>query len=136
MRYVLGLGSNRAPRRHTLLMLRALFQLSPTLHIGRIVETAPVAVAGDAFLNLPVCLSTDLAPQQLKRFCNAIEEALGRDRADPLSKAKGRTADLDILFWLEHDAATVPPHRLPQEPYMRPMVLELLAYLGVATACK
>lgn len=133
MWYMLGLGSNLAPRHHLPLLLRALFQLSPTLHLGRVVQTDPVGVVGDPFLNLPVCLQSDLTPPQLKRCCNALEEALGRDRGAPDSKTRSRTADLDILFSLEPGAGRVSPACLPREPYMRPMVLELLAYLAVET---
>ena len=81
----------------------------------------------------PVCLDSPLAPQELKQACNAIEARLGRDRGDPASKVKSRTADLDILFWLEDGAVAVPPRLLPQEPYMRPMLLELLDALDLAT---
>jgi 2-amino-4-hydroxy-6-hydroxymethyldihydropteridine diphosphokinase len=131
MRYFLGLGSNIDPRAHLPLVLRALLRLAPTLHIGRVLETAPVAVAGDPFLNAPVCLSSPLSPQELKQVCNAVEAALGRDRGDPASKVKSRAADLDILFWLEDGAVAVPPRLLPQEPYMRPMLLELLDALDL-----
>lgn len=136
MRYFLGLGSNVAPREHMALMLRALLQLAPTLHLGRLVETAPVAVAGDPFLNLPVCFASALDPPALKRVCNALEVALGRDRDHPASKVRSRTADLDILFWLDEAATDVDPGLLPQEPYMRPMLLELLASLGLQTAAE
>jgi 2-amino-4-hydroxy-6-hydroxymethyldihydropteridine diphosphokinase len=133
MRYFIGLGSNIAPRRHMAQMLRALLQVTPTIYVGRIVETAPVGVAGEPFLNAPVCLSSNLSPQALKAFFNATEARLGRDRADPNSKRKSRTADLDLLFGLEDGVRDVPAQLLPDEPYMRPMLLELLGYLGLAT---
>jgi 2-amino-4-hydroxy-6-hydroxymethyldihydropteridine diphosphokinase len=131
MRYFLGLGSNIHPQANLPAMLRALFDLAPALHVGRVLQTAPVGVAGEPFLNVPVALACDLAPQELKQFCNQLEARLGRDRSDPQSKTKSRTADLDILFWLAPDAAQVPAELLPPEPYMRPMLLELLGYLGL-----
>jgi 2-amino-4-hydroxy-6-hydroxymethyldihydropteridine diphosphokinase len=131
MRYFVGLGSNIAPRVHLPLMLRALLRLAPTLYVGRVLETAPVAVAGDPFLNVPVALESALSPPELKLRLNAVEAGLGRDRADPASKVKSRTADLDILFWIDDCAAGVPPELLPDEPYMRPMLLELLAALDL-----
>ncbi|MEI7769556.1 MAG: 2-amino-4-hydroxy-6-hydroxymethyldihydropteridine diphosphokinase [Chloroflexales bacterium] len=134
MRYFVGLGSNIAPRQHMVLMLRALLPLAPTLHVGRVVQTAPIGVAGEPFLNAPVCLASRLSPQALKAFFNATEARLGRDRADPDSKRKSRTADLDLLFWLDAGARDVPAQLLPHEPYIRPVLLELLGYLGVATA--
>jgi 2-amino-4-hydroxy-6-hydroxymethyldihydropteridine diphosphokinase len=134
MRYFVGLGSNIAPDRHMVLMLRALLQLAPAIHVGRVVETAPVGVVGEPFLNAPVCLSSDMSPRELKACFNATEAALGRDRADPDSKRKSRTADIDLLFGLDDDARAAPVALLPPEPYMRPMLIELLGYLGVATA--
>jgi 2-amino-4-hydroxy-6-hydroxymethyldihydropteridine diphosphokinase len=132
-RYFLGLGSNIAPRRNLPLMLAALFELAPTLYVGRVLETAPVGVAGDSFLNVPICLRSDLTPEALKTWSNALEAHLGRDRAAPDSKHKSRTADLDLLFWLADDATFVAPDQLPTEPYMRPLLLELLAHLGITT---
>jgi 2-amino-4-hydroxy-6-hydroxymethyldihydropteridine diphosphokinase len=132
MRYFLGLGSNIAPRTHIPLMVAALAEISPRLHVGRVLETAPVGLVGEPFLNVPVSITSELAPQQLKAFCNGLEARLGRDRSDPASKVKSRTADLDILFWLDEAASSAEARLLPQEPYMRPMLLELLIYLGIA----
>lgn len=136
MRYFLGLGSNLAPETNVPQMLRALLQLAPRLEVGRVLKTAPVAVAGDSFLNVPVSFTSDLAPPAFKQVCNAIEVAFGRDRDDPASKVKSRSADLDLLFWIDSHATSVPAALLPGEPYMRPMLLELLAALGIATAAE
>lgn len=132
MHYILGLGSNLDPTRHVPLMLRALLELVPTLQVGRIIETAPLAVDGPPFLNVTVSLISDRSPQQLKAYCNQIESALGRDRSDPASKVKSRTADLDILLALADQPTLLPAKLLPSEPYMRPILLELLTYLGIA----
>ncbi len=136
MRYFIGLGSNIAPRLHVPLMLRALLQLAPTLHVSRVVETAPVGVDGPPFLNVAVCFLSNLAPHDLKTSFNATETRLGRDRTALSSKLTSRTADLDLLFWLDDDVSVVPAHLLPHEPYMRPMLLELLCYVGVATTAE
>jgi len=136
MRYFLGLGSNIAPHTHIPLMLSVLLQLTPRLEVGRVLETAPVAVAGDPFLNVPVAFTSELAPGDLKRFCNAIEVAFGRDRDDPGSKVKSRSADLDLLFWVDEATTFVAPELLPHEPYMRPMLLELLGSLGLETVAE
>lgn len=136
MRYFIGLGSNIAPHRHMALMLQALLEIAPTIHVGRIVETAPVGFVGAPFLNAPACLSSDWSPDRLKAFLNAIEARLGRNRDDPESKRKSRTADLDILFWLDDQARLAPDQLLPSELYMRPMLLELLGYLGITTTAE
>jgi len=136
MHYFLGLGSNIAPHTHIPLMLSVLLQLTPRLEVGRVLETAPVAVAGDPFLNVPVAFTSELAPGDLKRFCNAIEVAFGRDRDDPGSKVNSRSADLDLLFWIDEATSFVAPELLPHEPYMRPMLLELLSVLGLETVAE
>lgn len=133
LHYFIGLGSNIAPQANIVRMLEALRTIAPALAIGRVVETAPVAVAGDPFLNVPVALRCDLNPQELKARLNAIEAALGRDRGDPQSKTKSRPADLDILLWIDDKATAVPADLLPHEPYMRPMLLELLHFLRLPT---
>ncbi len=129
MRYFIGLGSNLEPHRHLPLMLHALSELAPVLHVGRVVATAPVAVSGGTFLNVPVCFDSALEPAALKAIFNRIEADLGRDRSNPASKRLSRTADLDLLFGLPEAATDVPDALLPAEAYMRPMLLELLAYL-------
>lgn len=133
MRYFVGLGSNIAPHQHVPLMLRALLQIAPALHVGRILQTTPVGVEGAPFLNVPASFDSSLPPPELKALCNTIEASLGRDRTDPASKRKSRTADLDILFWLDDGATTAPAQLLPPEPYIRPILLELLDYVGIAT---
>jgi 2-amino-4-hydroxy-6-hydroxymethyldihydropteridine diphosphokinase len=131
VRYFVGLGSNIEPRSNIPLMLRALLQLSPTVHVSRVVETVPVGMDGAPFLNAAAALTVDLSPAELKAHFNAVEAALGRNRADPASKTRSRTADLDILFALEPGAMGVPSALLPSEPYVRPTLLELLDALGV-----
>lgn len=129
-RYLVSIGSNIAPRRHIPRIVLALLDLAPTLHLSRIVETAPVGLVGEPFYNLVVALDIPGDPATLKEQFNALESALGRDRCDPERALKSRPADLDILFHLSPDARRVPDTWLPQEPYIRPMLLELLLYLG------
>ncbi len=136
MRYFLGLGSNIAPHRNMPRMVQALLELAPTLHLGRIVATAPVGVVGDAFLNTVACIELDLPAADLKRVCNALETAFGRDRGAPGSKTKSRTADIDPLFGLAPNTRVVPSELLPSEPYTRPMLLELIAALGLTTSAE
>ncbi len=131
MRYFVGLGSNIEPEKHLTLMLRALLAISPTAQVGRVLETEPVGVIGEPFLNVPVAITTRHSPVELKALFDSIEASLGRDRTAPDRKTRSRTADLDILFWFDDDATSVPARLLPQEPYMRPMVIELLDAVGV-----
>lgn len=63
------------------------------------VETAPEGVLDQPqFLNAAVLVHTTLSPMQLLDTCQAIERALGRDRAVQ-QKWGPRTIDLDILLY-------------------------------------
>jgi 2-amino-4-hydroxy-6-hydroxymethyldihydropteridine diphosphokinase len=133
MRYILGLGSNIEPGVNTLRMIAALCALDGRPVISRVIETAPVGVIGDPFLNAVVGLCSGLTPEAVKVQLLGIEAALGRDHRDPQRKTRSRPADIDILLVLAEDAHAVPAAELPTEPYLRPQVLEVLAYLGIAT---
>lgn len=131
--YFLSIGSNLEPRQNVPRILLALLQLSPSLDVSRIVETRPIHMASTHnFLNLSLRLITNLDAATLKQQLNQIEVNLGRDRRRPDSKRQDRPADLDILFALPHNTQTVNPRWIPAEPYIRPMLLELIAFLDLA----
>lgn len=133
MRYFISVGSNIQPEYNLQRVFPELWQLSPTLHVSRIVQTAPVGVpGGEPFLNLTVSLSSSLSPTELKETFNQIESSLGRDRTDERRKYKSRPMDLDILFWLTAGETAVTTTQLPPEPYIRPMLLELLTWLHIS----
>lgn len=131
--YYLSVGSNIKPSQNVPKIIKALLDINASLIISRVVETEPVGIcSSNRFLNCIVRLETHLLPHPLKQSLNHIEEMLGRDRTDPLKKVKDRTADIDILSMLEkpfiHDT------ELPDEPYLRMIVLELLHQLGIGFA--
>ncbi len=127
----LGLGSNINPGHAVSQMLLALLNVAPTVHVSRVVRTAPVGMASpNHFLNLSAHLSTTLSQGDLKARLNQIEVALGRDRSDPLSAVRDRPADIDILFELPAAQRHVRADQLPAEPYVRPAFLELAHALG------
>lgn len=125
-----SLGSNIAPRRNMVAMARALVQLSPLVYFGRIVETTPVNVTGNHFLNSVAAISTELPQPVLKQQFNAIEAQLGRDRSDPLSKRKSRPADLDIILRID-SGCEIEWDALPPEPYVRPLLLDLMYHVDL-----
>ena len=49
------------------------------------------------FLNGLAVFHSDLPADQVKQHLNLLEEALGRDRSDPLSGVRDRPIDVDIL---------------------------------------
>ncbi|OSM04892.1 2-amino-4-hydroxy-6-hydroxymethyldihydropteridine diphosphokinase [Magnetofaba australis] len=130
--YFIGLGSNIEPERNMALALAALLDLAPTLYVSRVLATKPVNVPDDAyFLNCAVALQSPLSPEALKHEFNAIEARMGRDRSDPDRWKKSRTIDLDILFLWDKRRPIDSPTLLPDEPYIRPQVLELMDFLHI-----
>lgn len=131
--YFLSLGSNISPHHNVPRMLEALLTISPSVEVSRIVETAPVGMppGTDPFLNLVVRIRTIRDRQGLKRELNAIERQLGRDRSDPRRSKLDRQADMDILFVVTPGDPPLDLQRLPTEPYVRPLLLELLEWLGM-----
>jgi 2-amino-4-hydroxy-6-hydroxymethyldihydropteridine diphosphokinase len=76
------------------------------------------------FLNAVVAGETELSPEQLLACCLAVEQELGRVRAEPNGP---RTIDVDILFMgaLRRDG---PPPVIPHPRlHLRRFVLEPLA---------
>ena len=60
---------------------------------------------------------------------HVLERDAGRDRDAPGQSWKARPLDLDLLFVVEDGA--VPSDALPREPWIRPLVLELLQHLNI-----
>lgn len=135
--HLISIGSNIAPERNVPRILDALLDLHPRMWVSSIGRTAPIGVRhanGDpagGFYNLAVLIALEATPDRLKAHTNAIERALGRDRDNPNSKRLPRPADLDPLWSVDVIPATPPP--LPDEPYVRPFVIELLSALGLPT---
>lgn len=102
------------------------------LHVGSIVETAPVGMTdgSGAFWNLAVAVPSTGSPAALQARLHDLERAAGRDRSAPGQSWRARPLDLDLLLTL--DGAPVSDADLPTEPWIRPLVIELLHHLGVA----
>ena len=131
-RYFVSIGSNIQPWHNVPHIVQALLSLSPTVHVSRIVATEPFGLMeGETFLNLCACIYTSMDASSLKWQLNTIETALGRDRSKQDRKQRSRTADIDILFYLAVDATSTHDIKLPTEPFVRPMLLELLDFLSI-----
>ncbi len=94
-----------------------------------IIETTPAeGAAGGPFMNLVVELATELSPEMLLRYLQAIEVELEREPDHP--RLAPRTIDLDIVLFnalvLETAALTIPHPRLAS----RRFVLEPLAAIA------
>ena len=98
MWYLCGLGSNIRPETN---LPRAVTELAArygTLWLSPVIRTRPEGMTTPhAFLNALVVLHCELSPAALKLELNALEERMGRNRSDPLSRYSDRPIDVDIL---------------------------------------
>jgi 2-amino-4-hydroxy-6-hydroxymethyldihydropteridine diphosphokinase len=126
-----GLGSNIGDREGTL--KRALELLGETdgvrvVRVSSFIETAPVGYTEqDNFINAAAEVETELAPLELLKACQEVENRLGRVRT---VKWGPRTIDLDILLYggmaMDEDTLKI-PHPLMHE---REFVLAPLAEIA------
>jgi 2-amino-4-hydroxy-6-hydroxymethyldihydropteridine diphosphokinase len=134
--YLLGIGSNIDPDRNIPLIIAALLLEFPVVNLSRVVRIPPVGMnSKQCFLNVVVSVETALTASALKKKCNAIEEALGRDREDGARKTKDRTADIDILLpFCRETVASLIPSEITAEYFLYPLMAELFAFLGHKSA--
>ena len=125
-----GLGANLGDPRQVLAAAYADLQRLPATHGHRCspwFRTAPVDSSGPDYVNAVATFTTSLAPHDLLRALQRIEDAYGRER--PYRNAP-RTLDLDLLIYGQHvldsDTLTVPHPRL----HLRAFVLRPLAALS------
>jgi 2-amino-4-hydroxy-6-hydroxymethyldihydropteridine diphosphokinase len=132
VRAFIGIGSNVGDRHaHCAEAVTRLRCLPETeLHgVAPLVETgAAEGVAGGPFLNSVAEVTTALAPRDLLRALQAIEEALGRVREHQPGTA--RTIDLDILFYGDRVVREVGLHIPHPRIAQRRFVLEPLVAIA------
>lgn len=128
----LSLGSNLGDREENL--RSAMRELDdPGFRVRRvsaIVETAPMYLTDQpAFLNVVVEVETSLAPEDVLRRIEAVEQKLGRQRVVPNGP---RTIDIDIVLFgdvvMDTAELTIPHPKMAE----RRFVLEPLAELAPA----
>jgi 2-amino-4-hydroxy-6-hydroxymethyldihydropteridine diphosphokinase len=126
---VIGVGSNVDARTHVPAALARLLRRHGSLHVGTVVETAPVGMTdgSGAFLNCAVAVPTALGDAALQAALHGMEAEAGRDRSAPGGSWTARPLDLDLLLRVVDGRPAGP---LPDEPWMRPLVAELLHHLG------
>lgn len=95
MRVYLSLGSNIDPEKNLRAALRALRERFGVLQISSVYESAAVGFDGPPFWNLAVGINSDLDAEELNAWLHALEDAHGRDRAQP--RYADRTLDIDII---------------------------------------
>ena len=110
----IGLGTNMGDReahlRDAVLELKAMPE-NEIVSLSSIYETDPVGYLDQGkFLNLVVCLHTELDAQSLLAACMEVEQKLGRKRE---IRWGPRTIDLDILLFNQENIVTknlIVPH--------------------------
>ncbi|WP_336824267.1 2-amino-4-hydroxy-6-hydroxymethyldihydropteridine diphosphokinase [Sporosarcina sp. USHLN248] len=95
--------------------------------VSSIYETSPVGYIDQAdFLNLAVCVNTELKVQELLKVCQQIENGLGRVRE---IRWGPRTVDLDILLYnndnIETENLVVPHPRMHERAFVLVPLLEI-----------
>lgn len=133
MRYFLGLGANLGERLATLRQAVArLEELGVVVARSAVYESAPVGGPPQpTYLNAALLLDSPLAPLPLLDATQAIEAALGRDRAREI-RFGPRPIDLDLLLAggrgeliLEGPRLVLPHPRLPQRAFALAPLCEL-----------
>lgn len=98
MWYLCGLGSNIAPETNLPLAVARLADLFGEVRLSPVIRTSPQGmVTRRSFLNALALFESQRPPDQVKSQLNVLEEALGRDRSDPLRSVRDRSIDVDIL---------------------------------------
>ena len=104
---VLALGANLGPAAATLRKAVAELSRTPGLAVVRVSPLARTAAVGGPeqpdYLNAVVLARTTLAPRELLRVCQGVENAHGRERSERWGP---RTLDVDIVVYDSVQAVT------------------------------
>lgn len=125
-----ALGSNIGQRAAFLERARSAISLLPSvrlLAVSAVEETAPFGAGSQApYLNQMMAITTTLAPHQLLRALQTIEQSLGRVRT---VRWGSRTLDLDIVKFGQREmtsSSLVLPHPgLASRPFWQREMAEL-----------
>jgi len=127
---VVGLGSNVGDREKFLFLAKdSLAKKTRILQASSLYESEAwggIATGGD-FLNQVLHLQTSLSALELLIFCQSIEQACGRTRAETWGD---RTLDIDLLYYGEQimeDSSLIVPHPyLSQRKFVLLPLVEIL----------
>lgn len=118
----LALGSNLGDRLATLQRAVELLNARSGIDVvrsSRVYETEPVGPPQPAYLNAVVEVLTELEPRALLKECLAVEDELGRVRAERWGP---RTIDVDVLTYDERSIddpdLTVPHPRMHERAFV------------------
>ncbi len=118
----LALGSNLGDRAENIRQaIERLGAFGTVLQEGPVVESEPVGMQGEQFLNTVVLFETVLPPLELLEACQGIETALGRPSPHP--PMQPRTIDIDIIDYegvkMESPRLTLPHLRAAERAFVQ-----------------
>lgn len=129
----LSLGSNLGDKHEYLRLAVELLseRAGQVLKVSNNYETEPDGfVSENNFVNIAICLETELEPLALLEVCEGIEKELGRERKSVNLNYSDRVIDIDILYFnnmqLATERLTLPHPRM----HKRTFVLEPLAEIA------
>jgi 2-amino-4-hydroxy-6-hydroxymethyldihydropteridine diphosphokinase len=133
----LGLGANLGERAHQLAQAISALASHPQvllLRVSSVYETAPLGYPSQPdFLNMAILLEADCDPLTLLRYCQQVEERLGRVRSFPNAP---RTMDIDLLacgdIMLQSEELTLPHPRLLERQFVVVPLAEIAPELRIA----
>jgi len=102
-------------------------ELIHNIKVSSYYQTDPVGYLDqDVFVNIAVCLETDLSPYELLEVCQEIEEALERVR---VVRWGPRTIDVDIILFddvqMTDEKLTIPHPRVHERAFVLVPIAEL-----------
>ena len=119
----LGLGSNLGNRLENINAANAMVEklAGKILALSSLYETEPWGFETDnKFINMVMCINTNLSPSELLNRLLMIEAKLGRAREE--GKYISRTIDIDILFYgdevIDDDVLHIPHPRLHERRFV------------------
>jgi 2-amino-4-hydroxy-6-hydroxymethyldihydropteridine diphosphokinase len=126
----LGLGSNLGDRMANLRRAVTLLNREGVRAVrsSRVYETDPVGPPQPEYLNAVIEAETALAPHDLLRACLAVEQTMGRVRAERWGP---RVIDVDVLIYdderIDEPDLIVPHPRMHERAFVLAPLLELTA---------
>jgi len=127
---ILGFGSNLGNREEYIRTALCLLATENTVHIQKVsslYETEPVGFTDqNAFLNAVAIITTDLTPEELIKYCLAVETRMGRVRELHWGP---RNIDIDLLcydnLFIQTELLTIPHPRMKERRFVLIPLLEV-----------
>jgi 2-amino-4-hydroxy-6-hydroxymethyldihydropteridine diphosphokinase len=125
----LGLGSNLGDRLENLRRAVDLISGVPGIRVtrsSRVYETRPIGPPQPDFLNAVIQIETTMSPRALLEACRAIEDRMGRVRAE---RWGSRKIDVDVLTYgrevVEEPNLVIPHPRMHERAFVLVPLLEV-----------